>query len=151
MNAKEYLGQAYRLDQRINITMEQVERLRSLTRRLTASCEGEAVSHTRNVSAMQDAILRLIEAEEQLNHTIDTLVEFKAEIACVIEQIPERNCRVLLEMRYLSLKDWGEIAAFLGMHVRSVHRWHSRALAAVEEIINAPGFESILKKVAYCH
>lgn len=39
MNAKEYLGQAYRLDQRINSKLQQIESLRSLTQKVTASCE----------------------------------------------------------------------------------------------------------------
>ena len=37
MTATEYLGQAYRLDQRINSKLQQVESLRSLTRKVTAS------------------------------------------------------------------------------------------------------------------
>ena len=48
MTAKEYLGQAYRLDQRINSKLQQVESLRSLTRKVTASYDGETVFHTRN-------------------------------------------------------------------------------------------------------
>ena len=37
MTAKEYLGQAYRLDQRINSKLQQVDSLRSLTQKITAS------------------------------------------------------------------------------------------------------------------
>ena len=37
MTAKEYLGQAYRLDQRINSKLEQVLSLRELTTKATAT------------------------------------------------------------------------------------------------------------------
>ena len=71
MNAKEYLGQAYRLDQRINSKLQQIESLRSLTQKVTASYDGEPVSHTRNVSSLEDTIIRLMDAEEQINRQID--------------------------------------------------------------------------------
>ena len=64
MTAKEYLGQAYRLDQRINSKLQQVESLRSLTQKVTASYSGEPVLRTRNVTSLQDTILRLMEAED---------------------------------------------------------------------------------------
>ena len=49
MTAKEYLSQAYRIDQRINAKLEQAERLRELSRRRTVAYGGERVSHSRNV------------------------------------------------------------------------------------------------------
>ena len=54
MTAKEYLGQAYRLDQRINSKLQQIESLRSLTQRVTVAYGGEVVSHTRNVTSMPE-------------------------------------------------------------------------------------------------
>ena len=81
MTARDYLSQAYRLDQRINSKLQQVESLRSLTQKVTASYSGEPVSHTRNVTSLQDTILRLMEAEEQVNQQIDELVSLKMNIA----------------------------------------------------------------------
>ena len=80
MTAKEYLGQAYRLDQRINSKLQQVDSLRSLTQKITASYDGEVVSHTRNVTSLQDTIIRLMEAEEELNRQIDELVDLKMDM-----------------------------------------------------------------------
>ena len=40
MNAKEYLNQARVLDRRINITLERVSQLRSLTQRITPAYDG---------------------------------------------------------------------------------------------------------------
>ena len=40
MNAKEYLGQAYRLDQHINDRLMQLSQLRALTQRITTACDG---------------------------------------------------------------------------------------------------------------
>ena len=64
MTAKEFLGQAYRLDQRINSKLQQIDSLRGLTQKVTQSYDNEVVSRTRNVSSLEDAIIRLMEAEE---------------------------------------------------------------------------------------
>ena len=73
MNAKEYLGQAYRLDQHINDRLMQLSQLRALTQRITTAYDGEVVSRTRNVHALEDSVIRLMEAEESINEEIDRL------------------------------------------------------------------------------
>ena len=75
MTAKEYLSQAYRIDQRINAKLEQAERLRELSRRRTVAYGGERVSHSRNVHHMEDTVVRLIEAERALDREIDAFLE----------------------------------------------------------------------------
>ena len=63
----------------------------------------------------------------------------------VLKQIHDPDCRLLLEMRYLAFKSWEEISEIMHLHIRSTYKMHGRALKAVEEIINAPGFESVIK------
>ena len=77
MTAKEYLSQAYRIDQRINAKLEQAERLRELSRRRTVAYGGERVSHSRNVHRMEDTVVRLIEAERALDREIDAFLDVK--------------------------------------------------------------------------
>ena len=59
MTAKEYLGQAYRLDQRINSKLEQVLSLRGLTTKATATMSDMPGGGSRNVYKMQDRQIRL--------------------------------------------------------------------------------------------
>jgi DNA-directed RNA polymerase specialized sigma24 family protein len=133
--AKEFLSQAYRLDQRINAKLEQVEALRSLTRKVTVSYGSEPVSHTRNVSSLEDSIIRLMEAENALNATIDALVDMKMDIAQCISAVPNHDCQLLLEKRYLCFHTWEQIAADMHYSARWVHIVHSRALAAVDKML----------------
>lgn len=84
MTATAFLSQAYKYHQCIDIKLEQIAVLRSLTQKITASYDSETVSRTRNVSAMQDSIIRLLEAEEHLQMEIDHLLRVKADIAAVI-------------------------------------------------------------------
>ena len=135
MNAKEYLNQAYRLDQRINSKLEQVAALHSLTQKITVSYEGEAVSRTRNVSSMEDTIIRLMEAENELNAAIDALVDLKQNVYTTIQKVEKPEYQFLLEMRYLCFKTWAEIADQMHLEEHYVFRVHGQALREVEKIL----------------
>ena len=137
MNAKDYLNQAYRLDQRITSKLEQVSALRSLTQKVTASYEGEVVSHTRNVTSLEDTIIRLMEAESELNAAIDTLVDLKRDVYATIQKVEKPEYQFLLEMRYLCFKSWVEIADQMHLEEHYVFRVHGQALKEVEKILKA--------------
>ena len=135
MNAKEYLGQAYRLDQRINSKLQQVESLRSLTRKVTASYDGETVFHTRNVTSLEDTIFRLMEAEEELNRQIDELVVLKMDISRTINRVRNESLRLILEKRYLCFLQWDQIAAEMHYSRRWVLKRHARAVEVVDKLM----------------
>jgi DNA-directed RNA polymerase specialized sigma subunit len=135
LTAKEYLSQAYRLDQRINSKLEQVEKLRALARHSTASYGGERVSRSRNVTSMEDSIIRLIEAEHTLNREIDRFVDTKREVQQTIDLVADADCRLLLELRYLCMKRWEDIAGEMVVSRSHVFRLHQQALDMVDTVL----------------
>ncbi|MGN0762113.1 MAG: hypothetical protein ACI4MK_01945, partial [Aristaeellaceae bacterium] len=137
----EYLNQAKTLDQRINVKLDRVSRLRAMTQKITASLDGEQVSRTRNVTSLEDAIIRLMEEEESLNAAIDRLVDLKREVSGVLKQIDDTDCQLLLELRYLCYRSWEEIAEVMHMHIRTVYKVHGRALLKVEVILQNADFK----------
>ena len=141
MTAKEYLNQAKTLDQRINVKLDRVSRLRAMTQKITASLDGEQVSRTRNVTPLEDAIIRLMEEEESLNAAIDRLVDLKREVSGVLKQIDDTDCQLLLELRYLCYRSWEEIAEVMHMHIRTVYKVHGRALLKEEAIVQNVDFK----------
>ncbi len=141
MRAKEYLSQAKTLDQRINTKLDRVARLRSMTQKITVSMNAEQVSHTRNVSSMEDMIIRLLEEEEALNASIAELVVLKREISDVLEQIHDPDRHLILEMRYLCYHSWEEIADTMNIHIRTVFRIHGHALQDVDRILASDFFQ----------
>lgn len=74
---KEYLSQAFRIDQRIQSKMEQVASLNDLATRATATYSDMPGSETRNLHRMEDAILSIIELEAEINEDICKLVQMK--------------------------------------------------------------------------
>lgn len=148
MTAKEYLSQAYRIDQRINAKLEQLDALRALSRKTTVSYGIEPVSHTRNVSSMEDTIVRLIDLENEINADIDRLVDLKREIYEVLRHVQDPELQLLLELRYLCFKNWSEISVALELEDRYVFKVHSRALTEVEKYIPVRAVKDIERQSA---
>ena len=143
MTAKEYLSQAYRIDQRINAKLEQLENLRALSRKTTVSYGSEPVSHTRNVTSMEDTIVRLIDLENEINADIDRLVDLKREIYDVLRHVQDPELQLLLELRYLCFKNWSEISVALDLDDRYVFKIHGRALGELARIISLRAVKDI--------
>lgn len=139
MTAKEYLDRAYMVDQRINNKLALVESLRSLTEHVTVTYGGEVVSHSRNVTSLQDTIVRLMEAEEELNQAIDKLVDLKIEISNVISEVRNVNYQLILEKRYLCFQTWDQIARDLNISRRWALIQHERALGVVGKVLQEKG------------
>ena len=142
LTAKEYLSQAYRLDQRINAKLEQVDRLRALSRKSTVSYCGERLSDTRTVASLEATIIRLMEAEERLNRESDRFGDTKREIQQTIDLVADADCRLLLEFRYLAMKRWIDVAGEMGICRAYANRLHEKALAMVDTVLRT---RSVLK------
>ena len=136
MDAKEFLSRARNVETQVRSRMEQIEQLRSLACRVTPQYGGAGGSRFRNVTAMEDTIVRITEAEEKLNRKIDELVTAKLEAAEVIDQVRDVTLRLLLEKRYLLFHPWDEIASDLGYTRRWTLKKHEAALDAVQRILD---------------
>ena len=128
MTAKEYLGQAYRLDQRINSKLEQVMSLRDLTTKATATMSDMPGGGSRNVYRMQDIIGKIIDLEDEINQDIDALVDLKREMVATIKAVADPECQTLLELRYLCFKTWEQIAVDMQYSTRNIYKLHDRAI-----------------------
>ena len=135
MTAKEYLSQAYRLDQRIDAKIEQVMSLRNLAAKATSTLSDAMPSGTRNIHRMEDIIIKIIDFENEINADIDRLVDLKREIVSTIKSVPNLECQMLLELRYLCFKPWEQIAVEMGYGIDNIFRLHQKALKEVDKTI----------------
>ena len=127
MTTKEYLGQAYRLDQRINSKLEQVMSLRDLATKATSTLSDVAPSGTRNVHRMEDIIVKIVDLENEINRDIDNLVDLKREMVSVIKAVADPEQQTILELRYLCFKSWEQIAVDMNYSIQHVYRLRDRA------------------------
>ena len=133
MTAKEYLSQAYRLDQRINSNIEEISRLQEMASSISSPTWGEKVQSSRNTEApFVRCLEKIVDLEETINSEIDTLVCLKKQIRTVIEAVPNTDERLVLRYRYIHNCTWEQIGNELNADARTIRRWHGEALLKVK-------------------
>lgn len=129
MTSKEYFRQAYRLDQRINLNIAELDELRAMACNITSSALSEKVARSRDGNApFVKAIERITKLEQEIDAEVDTFVNLKTEMRGVIESVEDRNEQLILHYRYILNYTWEKIAELLGTSARTIHRWHDSAL-----------------------
>ena len=131
MTAKEYLSQAYRVDRMITAKLQQVQSLRELATRATSTMSDAHVGGSRNNHRMEDIIAKMIDLENEINGDIDCLMDLKRGIVAAIKSVPDPDHRVLLELRYLCFRSWGEIAIDIHYSKQRVFQLHNDALQKI--------------------
>ena len=128
MSTKDYLSQAYRIDQRINSKLAQVMSLRDLLGKATGTLSSAPKAATPNPHSMEDTIAKMVDLENEINEDIDALVDLKAEIMRRIKRVENTEYQTILELRYLCFKRWEEIAVDMGYSLRRLYELHDCAL-----------------------
>ena len=132
MTAKEYLSQAYRLDQMINSNIVEITRLREMASGISSPKLGDKVQASRSTDApFVRSLEKILELEEVSDKEIDRLIDLKAEIHEAIRAVPDANERVVLCFRYINGMTWGKIAEKMNTSTATVRRWHSTALSHI--------------------
>ena len=135
LSAKEFLKQARHIDQRINSKLEQVQSLRELATKATATLSDMPRRSTPNMYRMEDVICKMTDLESEINADIDELINTKHEVMAVIKMVERPEYQSLLELKYLCMKTWEEVAAELGYVYRQITRMHGYALEQVDAIL----------------
>lgn len=130
MNKKEYLRQAYLLDKRIKVDMDEVVRLRELATSVSSlRYDREYVQTTRSIEApFVKALIRVMDLEAKINMEITMLISLKEQILDVISKLESVDEQMILRYRYMSNMTWEDIGKELHAGVRTVIRWHGNAL-----------------------
>ena len=129
MTPKEYLKQAYRIDQQITSKLDQLDSLKALATKTTGTLSDMPRSSTPNPQRLEDIMIKIMDMEHELDEEIDQLVDLKRKIKTLIDQVENVEYRLLLEKRYLCFMTWEKIALDLGYTTRNVLILHDKALA----------------------
>ncbi len=133
MTAKEYLGQAYRIDQRIKNKTEQLNSFRELAVNVSSTISDYPSKETRNVHRLENTIVKIIDMENQIKADIDRLINLKIEITNAIASVNDEHCRMVLELHYLQFKSWTDIAFEMNYSPRQISRIKDKAHKQIEE------------------
>lgn len=88
-----------------------------------------------NVHALEDSVIRLMEAEEEINREVDQFVDTKMDISKTIAMVRNENYRLILEKRYLCFMTWEQISLDMNYTNRWLRKMHDRALDVVGRIL----------------
>lgn len=131
MTAKEYLNQAYILNQSIDKKILKYEQLKSIAMNTVGALTG--MPHASGVNdKICDCISKAVDLDREINNDIDRLSELKKEMREKIKEVNSHKERVLLIMRYIQFKSWYDIARQIGCsknHVRN--RLHDKAVCKI--------------------
>ena len=134
MTAKQYLRQAYRLNELINSDLEELAQLKALSTSISSSnLSGMPPLSTKNTEpSFVRCINKIVDLEKIINDEIDRFVELKKEIREVINNVPDPDERLVLRLRYIEFLKWEAIASSMGLSLKQVHRIHASALMNVK-------------------
>ncbi len=132
MTAQQYLSQAYRLDQRIQLDQAELDNLKTLA----ASVGSPGFDEHNNPNRPTDApfvktLEKIWEMEQKISKELSQLIFLKQEILIVLSKVSDVDERLVLTYRYLKNMSWSEISIELGVSDRTIRRWHERALTHV--------------------
>ncbi len=129
MTIRDYLSQAYRLDQKIDSNIREVSTLRKMMGSISSPVLGDKVQTSRPEEApFVRSIEKIMALEEKINSEIDLLVSLKEQIRGVIAAVPDTDERMVLCYRYVHNLTWEEISDELDESVSTVKRRHRSAL-----------------------
>lgn len=130
--AKNYLMRAYRVDQRIENKLEQIQLLNDLAAKATATYSDMPGSPNRNIHKMEDVLVKIIDIKTEIHADMLELVDLKKETMDCIKQVDDPELQLILELRYLNYVGWEQIAGDLGYGIDNVFRLHRKALDFIE-------------------
>ena len=129
MTAQEYLGQAYRLDQRINADLEEVARLREMATSISSPSWDEKTGGTRSTDPPYvKCVIKIIDLERHIDEEVDKLVELKKQIRMVIDAVPDKDEQTVLRYRCLLNYTFEKIGDLMCADKTTAIRWYRKAV-----------------------
>ena len=138
MNAIEFLSRPLEARKRLTRAEQWRDSLQSLTERVTTrfGLASEPVSHSRNNAAMQDAIVDLTEAKEQVSRLEQELAAVELEVGKVLARLSDELMYKFMVARFLDLMTIEAAADSVG-YTYSWGRWElDRGVAEVQRILD---------------
>ena len=144
MTAKEYLHQAYRLNDKIESNLRQVEALEVKATSVTVNFGEKVQSGERN--STEQTILKIIALKQRINEETDRYIDLLTEIRSTIDKVKDPDENLLLTLRYIEFMKWEEIMEKMRFSRPQVFRIYNNALKSIQINVTDVNIASRLKK-----
>ena len=124
MKAQEFLQQLKKLDKMIENKLAEKEQWKSIATGTTAPANGERVQSSGNGQKLENAVIKFVDIEKEIDAYIDKLIAIKQDVISVIEQLNTREYDLLHKMyvQYYSMQEIVEMYDKSESWFRTIHR-----------------------------
>lgn len=133
MTAKQYLQQLRKIDVRIQQMMSEKEFLEAQLTNTTMAPREIQVIASLPQDPMADRVIQLVNLEKELNSRIDKLIDLRAEIVNLIQQLDSPIQMQVIYKRYVEFKKWDDIEKETNYSFQHLKRIHIRALRSLDQ------------------
>lgn len=134
LDVKDYLSQVRKLDLQIKNKLIEQQLWKDIALGITANMNGERVQSSGSQSKMADAIVKIVDAEAEVNALVDRLIDTKKEVIQTIEQLTSPLQYDVLHLHYIQFMTLQAIADKYGMSYDWAKQAHKRAVKNVQRI-----------------
>lgn len=145
MEAKEFLERVLRINEQMESKKEMISGLDSMARRQTPSYSFSGVKSGGTQRTMADAVDMVVDLQKEIEGDLKDMCGIYRDILCVIRKLGKPEHRLILEKRYITGKQFSEIAYDMNLSISRVYTLHEQALDAVDDMLCSAGGQ---KKVA---
>ena len=129
LTPKQYLNQAYHLNELIDSDIEELDRLKATIDGLSSIVfDRDNVQTSGPSSPIERTIGKIESMKERINREIDDFIDLKEEIRDSINQLTNNNEKLILRLRYVLFKSWEEIQGTVGKERSQTFSLHQTAL-----------------------
>lgn len=128
--ARDYFAQLRKTDRLIQRLRSTVAALRSGLTGQSYDLRPDKVHTSHTDSHLEDAMVRIVDLEEQVDSRIKELVAMRHEAFLMIGNVPDFDQQNILIARYIQLKAWDDIAIELDFSTKWVLKLHGKGLLA---------------------
>lgn len=135
INALDYLQSFKASEQRIQLKIQQVQRLREQLTSISAPMNQEQITHTKNVGVMADTVAAIIDIENEIDQQTSELIKKKKEAYHLLDQIKPESAMLLTE-HFLSGKTIEAMSREIHVCKRHAQRKLNKAILEFQSMLN---------------
>lgn len=122
-------------ERRLTAAEERVVFCRAAAAKASAVLGGECVSRSRDVTAHENAVIRLMEAEQEYAEAEREYGDLRSQVCSLLQRIDDPMNADILKLRYVEHKRMPAIAKELHLSRSSIYSRHEIALSELQDIL----------------
>lgn len=133
MNTKQYLGQIERLEKMIQNKLSEIYRLKTMAFSVSVSNEKDKVQTSADKDRLGSTVAKIIDLERETDALVDRFIDKRNHIISQIDSMEDLNMYHVLSARYVSNKNFDDIATEMFYSRMQINRIHGKALLEFEK------------------